>query len=63
MLQQLDSDTVIVDAQFQLWESQLAVLLANKCCSLEVLFLQQAVRQIDSTVTGESCSCRPILGT
>ena len=56
MIQQLDSDTVIVDAQFQLWQSQVAVLLANKCCDLEVLFLQQAVRRIDSSVVGEGCS-------
>ena len=56
MIQQLDSDTVIVDAQFQLWQSQVAVLLANKCCDLEVLFLQQAVRRIDSSVIGEGCS-------
>ena len=55
MIQQLNSDTVIVDAQFQLWESQVAVLLANKCCDLEVLFLQQAVQRIDPTVIGEGC--------
>ena len=53
MIQQVNSDTVIVDAQFQLWQSQVAVLLANKCCDLEVLFLQQAVRRIDPTVIGE----------
>ena len=62
MIQQLDSDTVIVDAQFQLRESQLAVLLANKCCDLEVLFLQQAVQRIDTTVVGECCSCEFKIG-
>ena len=56
MTQQLNSDTVIVDAQFQLREAQLAVLVANKCCDLEVLFLQQAVLRIDPTAIGEGCS-------
>lgn len=56
MTQQLNSDTVIVDAQFQLRESQLAVLVANKCCDLEVLFLQQAVREIDSSAVGQNIS-------
>lgn len=63
IIQQLNSDTVIVDAEFQLWESQLAVLLANKCCALEVLFLQQAVRKIDPTVTGKRylwAKCGPL---
>lgn len=62
MTQQLNSDTVIVDAQFQLRESQLAVLVANKCCDLEVLFLQQAVREIDSSAVGETCYCLQCMG-
>lgn len=56
MTQQLNSNTVIVDAQFQLRESQLAVLLANQCCDLEVLFLQEAVRRIDPSAVGEDCA-------
>ena len=62
MIQKLNSNTVIVNAQFKLWESQLAVLLANKCCDLEVLFLQQAVQRIDPTVDGKVCSCRSDIG-
>lgn len=52
LTQQLSNDTVIVDCEFKMWESQLPVLLANKCCALEVLYLQQAVSQIDTSANG-----------
>ncbi len=53
MMQQLSNDTVIVSTQFSIWESQLPILLANKCCALEDLYLQYAVEQISPSTTGE----------
>ncbi len=53
MMQQLSNDTVIVSTQFSIWESQLPILLANKCCALEDLYLQYAVERISPSTTGE----------
>ncbi|DBA83734.1 TPA: hypothetical protein ACH3X1_006267 [Trebouxia sp. C0004] len=52
MMQQLSNDTVIVSTQFSIWESQLPILLANKCCALEDLYLQYAVQRISPSITG-----------
>ena len=52
-MQQLSNDTVIVSTQFSIWESQLPILLANKCCALEELYLQYAVERISPSATGE----------
>ena len=52
-MQQLSNDTVIVSTQFSIWESQLPILLANKCCALEDLYLQYAVERISPSTTGE----------
>ena len=54
MMQQLSNDTVIVNTQFSIWESQLPILLANKCCALEVLYLQRAVERISPSTSGET---------
>ena len=54
MMQQLSNDTVIVSTQFSIWESQLPILLANKCCALEDLYLQYAVERISPSTTGET---------
>jgi len=53
MMQQLGNDTVIVSTQFSIWESQLPILLANKCCALEALYLQYAVERVSPSTTGE----------
>ncbi len=61
-MQQLSNDTVIVSTQFSIWESQLPILLANKCCALEELYLQYAVERISQSATGEPAAihCRPV---
>ncbi|KAL0041956.1 hypothetical protein WJX79_010257 [Trebouxia sp. C0005] len=56
MMQQLSNDTVIVSTQFSIWESQLPILLANKCCALEDLYLQYAVERISPSTTGQNVS-------
>ncbi|KAL0037531.1 hypothetical protein WJX77_001281 [Trebouxia sp. C0004] len=56
MMQQLSNDTVIVSTQFSIWESQLPILLANKCCALEDLYLQYAVQRISPSITGQNVS-------
>lgn len=54
MVQQLSNDTIIVNSQFSLWESQVPILLANKCCALQVLYLQHAVQRIAPSAIGKT---------
>ena len=53
--QQISADTVIVGVSFVIWEVMIPILLANKCCALEVLYLQHAVARISPNVIGATC--------
>lgn len=46
MEQQLSDDTVTVACSFIIWQSMIPILLANRCCALEVLYLQHAVERV-----------------
>ena len=46
MERQISNDTVVVTSAFVVWQSMIPILLANKCCALEVLYLQHAVERV-----------------
>ena len=50
--QQISNDTVVVTISFVIWQSMIPILLANKCCALEVLYLQHAVDRVMRDAVG-----------
>lgn len=46
MQEQINDDTVTVACSFVIWQSMIPILLANRCCALEVLYLQHAVERV-----------------
>ena len=53
LMQQISNDTVIVASSFVIWQSMVPILLANKCCALEVLYLQHAVARVTPDAIGK----------
>lgn len=52
MEEQISMDTVLVSTSLIIWQAMIPILLANKCCLLEVLYLQHAVARISPNAIG-----------